>query len=88
VRKEEGGTAEVTMSQSCFISKSPNQGARRELAVVRWKQRFTQRGIFFLLVKILIFDFILKLYKVLKIIERQCFGLERKKRNEGRKLKN
>ena len=43
---------------------------------------------FFLLVKILIFDFILKLYKVLKIIERQCFGLERKKRNERRKLKN
>ena len=45
-------------------------------------------GDFFLLVKILIFDFILKLYKVLEIIERQCFGLERKKRNEGRKLKD
>jgi len=76
--KEEGGTAEVMMSQSCFISKSPNQGARS--LMLRRKQRFAAGEHFFFHQEFGVLT-LLMLYKVLyKLSKGNFFGLERNKK--------
>jgi len=69
------------MSQPCFISKIPNQGARSLLL----EEATLCSGGTFLFIKNLIFDFTKALQSSINYRKAIFFGLERKKKERGKK---